>query len=299
MATTKVSYPPVLPEFYTLSFLEKQWDAKGDDLKHKVVSSNVGGLHEDSVALSSRAAKQKHDTIQRLLRVETKPISPSLTEKVVANMRASKRKVFSRGHMIPSPAPGKRLTMHPKGASPVVLRNDEIGSRGRNASPNRPRTASEQSVPRGSPILRTVSRLEEAGKYARRTARTVLSSRGVAIAEDCSRSSWAFKAPLNIISCTRPSSFASSLAYAPLPNCAECILSEGPYASLAGIARRKINEKLTQEDRLYLVSTRNGSSLRPSTSPVPSAPPFSIDYSPSSPSGKPRDVWRKTAISSK
>jgi len=65
-----------------------------------------------------------------------------------------------------------------------------------------------------------------------------------------------FQRPLDRIFCSRPTSIGSSLSYAPVPDCAECILSEGPYSTLAGAAKLKINEKTTKADKLFLISQR-------------------------------------------
>jgi len=96
----------------------------------------------------------------------------------------------------------------------------------------------------------------------------------------------------------RPSTFASSLLYAPLPDCAECLLEDTPYATLAGLARQRILEKTTNADRLYLVASRGG--RRPYPSPHPTEiPPYSIDYeAPGSPGRKTRPVWKKSPFDS-
>ena len=175
----------------------------------------------------------------------------------------ARRKIYSRGHCIPSPNRGPS-PLHPRGSAPVVLRDYEMGSSGRNATTSRPQTASD----RFSPTKSSKKAREDAGPlYTRPTQRLVLNSRGSAIAEDCARSSWTFRRPLDAISMPRPSTFASSLLYAPLPDCAECLLEDTPYATLACAARCRILEKTTNADRLYLVGVCSGKKPYPPAHP--------------------------------
>jgi hypothetical protein len=298
----------VLPEFYLLSFLERRHSSSVEkDREKRVVSVDRGGVLRlnntealsqiassvgngslggtSSVALSSRAAKQKHDTIARLRRVETKFPKMTLGDKVLLDMHAARRKLYSRGHCVP--APGRDVPKHPVGAAPVVLRDHEMGSSGRFATTSRPKSASAQFSP-----IKLNDR--SSARYVRPTQRLVLNSRGGAIAEDCARSSWRFKRPLDSISMPRPSTFASSLQNAPLPDCAECVLTEGPYATLAGAARARILEKTTNADRLYLVASRGGAMTMPPAHFTTEAP-YSVDYAPPrSPERRKRDVWKKS-----
>ena len=91
----------------------------------------------------------------------------------------------------------------------------------------------------------------------------------------------------------RPSTFASSLLNAPLPDCAECLLEDTPYATLACAARNRILEKTTNADRLFLVASR--SSKGPYPAPHPGEAPYCIDYAaPGSPDRRKRPVFRKS-----
>lgn len=302
----------VLPEFYLLSFLEKKYNREeykdsaktilgiqrnnksspslrfngNEDEAHTSKSMGNASL-STSIALSSRAAKQKHDTIVRLRKVESKIPKLTLIDKVMKDLHIAHRKLYSRGHCVP--APKGELAKHPQGAAPVVLRNHETASRGRFSTSSRPTTASERYSP-----IKTSRKDDDSPLYIRPTQRQVLNSRGTAIAEDCARSSWHFKKPLDAITMPRPSTFASSLQNAPLPDCAECLLEEGPYATLAGAARLRILEKTTQQDRLYLVTSRGGAKPYPASHPA-QGPPYSIDYSqPGSPDRRKRPCWKKS-----
>ena len=312
------SLDEVLPEFYLLSFLERKYN-RVDHLGEKTVISVLpgqsspilkinaespislgrpgssvgnGSMATTSIALNSRAAKQKHDNILRLRKVESKPEMSTLADKVIKNLRTARRKLYSRGHCVPSPfGPGPQ---HPPGAAPIVLRAQDMGSTGRNATTSRPLTASER--------FSTPKHIAQKTKYRgptfiRPTQRVVLNSRGSAIAEDCSRSSWAFKRPLDAIIMPRPSTFASSLHDAPLPDCAECLLDDSRYATLAGLARNRILSKTTNEDRLYLVASRGGQ--KPYPEGHPSDAPYSIDFnSPGSPGRRSRPCWKKSPFDS-
>ena len=121
----------VLPEFYSLSFLDR-----------KYTETSTSDKSVNSIALSSRASKIKHDEIVRKKRVETKKPKLAIPDKVLQNMRVSERKLFNRGHCVPMP--GSPLSLRPPGSSPIVLRNTEMGSVGRNAGTFRPRTAGDE-----------------------------------------------------------------------------------------------------------------------------------------------------------
>jgi len=296
----------ILPQFYLLSFLERKYNPKRQAAE-KVVpgptlrtnnapndrhGSSVGmgstAVGSTSIAMSSRAAKEKHDNIVRLRRVAPKMPKQTVSDKVLKDLHMARRKIYSRGHCIPSPNRGPS-PLHPRGAAPVVLRDYEMGSSGRNATTSRPQTASDQFSP-----IKSSRKARDAGPlYTRPTQRLVLNSRGSAIAEDCARSSWTFRRPLDTISMPRPSSFASSLLNAPLPDCAECLLVDNPYATLACAARCRILEKTTNADRLYLVGVCSGK--KPYPSAHPSEAPYSIDYSPpGSPDRRLRPCWKKS-----
>ena len=241
--TTEVSsedYNNVLPEFYNLSFLENKFSVRTQS--EKSVSS---------IALSSRNAKIKHEDIVRKRRSATKNEKLTIPEKVLQSMRVSSRKLYSRGHCVP--LPGSPISKRPRGSQPVVLRNTEMGSTGRNLSTFRPRTAEDEYAARTGTISRAQAERKSAleGKYIRRTQRMILNCGGQPIAEDCSRSSWTFKKPLDRIIYERPSTVGSSLAYAPVPDCAEAILIDGSYGTLAGAAKQRINEKTTKTDKLF------------------------------------------------
>jgi len=158
----------VLPEFYLLSFLEKRYSKKdtGGGTVVSLVRSGRGGAPalridnpaqpassvgngsmaaSSSIALSSRAAKKKHDDIVRLRKVESKPPKSTLADKVFADLHRPHRKLYSRGHCVPNPT--SPAPLHPPGAAPVVLRNHEMGSSGRNVGTARPQTATEQEYP--------------------------------------------------------------------------------------------------------------------------------------------------------
>jgi len=193
-------------------------------------------------------------TNHRRRRVETLQPKKTIPETVVQMMRASERRPYSRGHVVP--LPGSPLARRPAGSQPVVLRNNEMANTGRNSGTFRPQTATEQMKASLGILKRTVSR-EAAGQlYTRRTQEKILNSSGQAISMHCAKSSWRFQRPLDRIFCSRPTSIGSSLLYAPVPDCAECILSEGPYSTLAGAAKLKINEKTTKADKLFLISQR-------------------------------------------
>ena len=156
------------------------------------------------------------------------------------------------------PLPGSPISKRPRGSQPVVLKNTEMGSSGRNLGTFRPRTAEDEYAARTGTISRAQAERKSAmeGKCVRRTQRMVLNCGGQPIAEDCSRSSWTFKKPLDRIIYERPSTVGSSLAYAPVPDCAEAILIDGSYGTLAGAAKQRINEKTTKTDKLFLIPKR-------------------------------------------
>ena len=283
----------VASEFYTLSFLEKKFPESSSLAAMDSVVDTA-----PSIAMSSRDQKNRHDEIVRKRSVETKKPKKTIPEQVIRSMRVSERRPYSRGHVIP--LPGSPIARHPPGSQPVVLRNNEMGSKGRNAGTFRPRTAAEQRDRSRGTLKRTVSREGMTLMYTRDTNRKVLNSSGSAIAESCSKSSWKFNRPLDRVFCTRPSSIASSLAYAPVPDCAEAILSEGPYGTVAGAAKLTINDKTTMADKLYLVDQR------PKSTPMSEIikpmecikPPYNVDYEPrGSPHRKTRPVFRKNMLS--
>ena len=199
-SATELSFETILPEFYSLSCLEREIFAAG------VPYPTPRSLESPSVELSSRATKNKHDNIVRLRNVETKKITETLHERVLHTMRIAHRESYRRGHLVP--APGQAAIAHPRGSSPVVLRNTETGSRGRNASPgtSRPRTALEvESTNRFSPNRKSFSRASLSDRYSRSTAKRILGSSGFAIPQDVAKSTWVFKYPLNSIEYSRPS----------------------------------------------------------------------------------------------
>ena len=241
-------------------------------------------------------------------------------------MRVSKRKLFNRGHIVP--LPGSPLGMcesvyvyvcvctsesrahcsllifpfflparRPAGSQPVVLRNDEMANTGRNSGTFRPQTAAERLQAEHGALKRTMSREASGNLYTRQTQEKILNSSGQAISMHCARSGWRFQRPLDRIFCTRPTGIGSSLAYAPVPDCAECILAEGPYSTLAGAAKLKINEKTSEADKLFLISQRPKTvAMSQVRQPAPNqAPPFFVDYRRSSPR-QVRPVWRKQLV---
>ena len=247
-------------------------------------------------------------------------------------MRVSERRPFSRGHVVP--LPGSPLGMcrkkcacvcvhvcvcvcererhtltllsspfpaarRPPGSQPVVLRNHEMSNTGRNKGTFRPQTATERRKADQGVLKRTMSREASGNLYTRQTQEKILNSSGQAISMHCAKSSWRFQRPLDRIFCSRPSAIASSLAYAPVPDCAECILAEGPYATLAGAAKLKINEKTSKADKLFLISQRPKTpAMSAVRKPTPNqAPPFHVDYeSTGSPTRQLRPVWRKQLV---
>ena len=283
----------VASEFYTLSFMEKKY---ADSSSLAAYDSTVQS--SPSVAMSSRDQKNRHLEIVRKRSVETKKPARTIPEQVIRSMRVSERMSYCRGHILHMP--GSPIARHPPGCQPVVLRNHETGNKGRNAGTFRPHTAAEQRDRAQGTLKRTMSREATAQLYSRDTNPKVLNSNGNAIAASCSKSSWHFKAPLDRVFCSRPSSIASALAYAPVPDCAEAILSEGPYGTVAGAAKLTINDKTTMRDKLYLVDQR------PKTTPMAQVrqpkphmkAPYRMDYEPrGSPERRPRDVFRHPVIS--
>ena len=287
MATTTSDHNNVLPEFYSLSFLDNKFSTRTQSEKSVA-----------SIALSSRSAKIKHEDIVRRRRNASKKEKLSIPEKVLQSMRVSSRKLYSRGHCVP--LPGSPISKRPRGSQPVVLKNTEMGSSGRNLGTFRPRTAEDEYAARTGTISRAQAAKKSGmeGKYVRRTQRMVLNCGGQPIAEDCSRSSWTFKKPLDRIIYERPSTVGSSLAYAPVPDCAECILLDGSYGTLAGAAKQRINEKTTKTDKLFLISQRPKTpSMGVLRQPLPAhmvgGAPFKLAESPT---GKDRPVWRKSML---
>lgn len=282
----------VLPEHYTLGFMEREFHESSmlPSMESSIASS-------PSIALSNRSAKHKHDEVQRKRRIETKRPLKTIPDIVLKNMRVCSRRPFSRGHVVP--LPGSPIAKHPRGSQPIVLRNNEMGSTGRNAGTARPRTAAEQYARRKNTFLKTTTREEKRQTFVRKTLKMILDSSGQAVPMDCTKSSWTFKPPLDRLTYPIPSCRASSLAYAPVPDCAECILIDGSYGTLAGQAKTLINEKTSKEDRLYLIDQRPKTpSMADVRKPMPNQdPPFYVNYEkPSSPERQPRPVWRKSAL---
>lgn len=285
----------VLPEFYTLSFMEKKFSSSSQlEAMDKTVASSP------SIQLTNRSAKNRHTDVRRKRRIQPqheKMPTLDIPAQVLRNMRISERMPYSRGHLTPSPG-GQELAS-PKGSQPVVLRNHQFSNTGRNAGPGRPRTAQEQHDRSINQLKRTVSRTEISELYTRQTQRMVLNSRGVAIAEDCSRSSWKFRKPLDRIICTRPSTAFSSLHFALVPDCAECLLEDNSYGTVAGQAKRKIMEKTTIEDKLFLVDQRPKSiPMLEVRKPLPNQKaPFHVDYAKrGSPDRRKRSVYLKSCL---
>ena len=84
-----------------------------------------------------------------------------------------------------------------------------------------------------------------------------------------------------------------------MPDCAECILIDGSYGTLAGAAKSRINEKTTKQDKLFLISQRpktpSMARLREPLSPdLTGGAPFKLREAPT---GRDRPVWRKSALS--
>lgn len=273
----------VLPEFYELSFLNS--------------SATSADKSVASIALSSRSAKIKHEEIVRKKKVAPKREILTIPDRVLDNMRVSERKLYSRGHCVP--LPGSPISKRPMGSSPIVLRNDEMGSIGRNIGTFRPRTAGDEYASKtGRLTTAQLTRKKTADKYVRRTERMVLNCGGQPIAEDCSRSSWTFKKPLDRIMYERPSTVGSSLAYAPVPDCAECILDDGSYGTLAGAAKQRINEKTTKKDKLFLISQRPktpsmGLLREPLPEDLVGGAPFKLAEAPK---GREKPCWRKSCL---
>lgn len=236
----------ISPEFYTLSFLEKRYPDSSSlaALENSVASS-------PSIDMSSRDHKNRHDDIVRRRKIETLKPQKTIPEQVVHMMRVSERKLYSRGHVVP--VPGSPLTRHPPNSQPVVLRNNEMGSTGRNSGTFRPPTASEQRKASAGMLKRTISREDVSKLYIKPTLDKILNSSGQAIPMHCSKSSWRFQRPLDRICYTRPSAVSSSLLFSTVPDCAECILTDGPYATLAGAAKQKILDKTTKEDKVRAI----------------------------------------------
>ena len=160
----------VLPEFYELSFLNS--------------SATSADKSVASIALSSRSAKIKHEEIVRKKKVAPKREILTIPDRVLDNMRVSERKLYSRGHCVP--LPGSPISKRPMGSSPIVLRNDEMGSIGRNIGTFRPRTAGDEYASKtGRLTTAQLTRKKTADKYVRRTERMVLNCGGQPIAEDC------------------------------------------------------------------------------------------------------------------
>jgi hypothetical protein len=272
----------ILPEFYELSFLN---------------SSATDNKSVASIALSTRSAKIKHEEIVRKKKSASKRSVLTIPDRVLENMRVSERKLFSRGHCVP--LPGSPISKRPLGSSPIVLRNEEMGSVGRNISTFRPQTAGDEYATRtGRLTTAQMTRRKTTDKYVRRTQRMVLNCGGQPIAEDCSRSSWAFKKPLDRIMYERPSTVGSSLAYAPVPDCAEAILIDGSYGTLAGAAKQRINEKTTKQDKLYLIAQRPKTpSMGFLRAPLPDnlvgGAPFKLK---DAPTGREKPCWRKSCL---
>lgn len=271
----------VLPEFYELSFLK---------------SSATDNKSVASIALSNRSAKIQHEEIVRKKRTAPKRSILTIPDRVLKNMRVSERKLFSRGHCIP--LPGSPISKRPLGSSPIVLRNEEMGSVGRNIGTFRPRTAGDEYAARTGRVTIAQTTKKTADKYVRRTQRMVLNCGGQPIPEDCSRSSWAFKKPLDRIMYERPSTVGSSLAYAPVPDCAEAILIDGSYGTLAGAAKQRINEKTTKQDKLYLIAQRPKTpSMEILREPLPDhlvgGAPFKLKEVPT---GREKACWRKSCL---
>ena len=296
----------VASEFYTMSFMEKKYPNSSS-----LAAMDSSVQSSPSIQMHSREQKNRHYEIIRKRSVETKKPRKTIPDVVIKCMRASERRPYSRGHMIPTP--GSPITRHPVGAQPTVLRNNETANCGRNAFTFRPRTAAERRDRNNGNLKRTISRDEMAVLYTRDTNTKVLNSNGAAIAESCAKSSWKFKAPLDRVSksswkfkapldrvfCTRPSSIASSLAYAPVPDCAECILSDGSYGTVAGAGKLRINDKTSMKDKLFLVDQRPKTpAMSDIRKPMPNQKaPFGVDYEPKgSPLRRPRTVFRQQIV---
>ena len=278
-------YNDVLPEFYNLSFLDQKYSTRSTSEKSVA-----------SIDLSTRSAKIKHEDIVRRRKIAPKTEKLTIPEKVLENMRVSSRKLYSRGHCVP--LPGSPISKRPRGCAPVVLRNTEMGSIGRNSGTFRPRTAEDEYAARTGALStqQTERKSVMAGKYARNTQRMVLNSVGQPIAEDCSRSSWRFKRPLDRIVYERPSTVGSSLAYAPVPDCAECILIDGSYGTLAGAAKQRINEKTTKQDKLFLIAQRPKTpSMNMLRRPLPADMVGGAPYKLSEKEVR-KPVWRKSCL---
>jgi hypothetical protein len=115
----------------------------------------------------------------------------------------------------------------------------------------------------------------------------------------CSKSSYKFPRPLDRVVCSCPSGIASSLAYAPVPDCAECILQDGAYGTIAGAAKLRINDKTTKEDKLYLIDQRPTTPfMKDVRKPMENMKAvYNVDYAPhGSPERKGRPVWRKQLV---
>jgi hypothetical protein len=283
---------PIASEFYTLSFLEKRYPESSAlaDMDLLVPSS-------PSIAMSSRDQKNRHEELIRKRRVETIVPQKTIPDTVVRMMRVSERTPYVRGHIIPMP--GSPIARRPPGSQAIVIRNTEMGSTGRNRGTFRPRTASEQRARTAGTLRRTVSREEALTNYSRRTLEKILNGTGQAIPMHCAKSSWKFLTPLDRVFCTRPSNIASSLAYAPVPDCAECILQDGPYGTIAGAAKLRINDKTSKADKLYLIDQRPKTPLlKDIRQPMEGqSAPYHMDYEPhGSPDRKTRPVWRQFLV---
>ncbi len=91
----------VLPEFYTLSFLEKKF---ADSSHLAAMDSTVAS--SPSIQFNNRSAKTRHEDVQRKKRIQPsheKAPKLDIPERVLINMRISERPPFSRGLMVPRP----------------------------------------------------------------------------------------------------------------------------------------------------------------------------------------------------